>query len=240
MASKLVWISVVLIVAASGFAFGTTRRIPYGPDNPRPPLADSEWEENLGNGVLGQLAYAVDRGRGMELVQKWGFEAEREIKVSSTADLGEFERYAPTGINKLGWSGTAFIQGSFEGNPYQSEFVPGILVYQLDNGPVVWIHATEAWLDRMEHSGDWKIQQEELGYSNVAEEIRIVILRNHSPGDDVMVHGIGLWGMQGSVGSVKLRLVYPFDMKSYNEISRYDIWLKRSRVKKLQAALAAQ
>lgn len=231
MVRKLVWICVALLIAASSYAYCNWPIL----SDPEPEVPRWKWDDNLGNGIVGQLAFAVSEGRGMELAREWGFEPEREISVSSTADLGDFERFAPTGINKLGWNGTAYIQGWFEGHPENLEYMPGILVYQLDSGPVIWIHATEAWLDQREHRGMWRIQQDDFGYMGVGEEIRAIILRNVTPGDDIDVRGPRFSGMKGTVGSVILRLIWPQGGGAVKDYIRYDIVLKRSRVKELQA-----
>ncbi len=233
MAGRLVLVGIAILVASTTVVYCCWPMEWTFPDT-EPRELVSKQERDLGNGIVGQLANALNEQRVMELAEEWGFEPDREITVSSRAGLGEFARYAPSSIDKLGWSGTAFIQGKFGGHPENTQYMPGILVYKLDDGPVIWIHATEAWLDQQEHSGRWLFKQDVHSYPGVAEEIRAVITQNLSPGADIMVYGLGSWGMKGIVGSVELRLVYPFKLGDNIAASRYDIWLKRSRVKELQ------
>ena len=222
--------------AGSALVYGDKTARPYDPDTPVPPVADAESDDTLGNGVLGQLAFAVREGGAMALLEDWEFAPDREITVSSIVDLGEFAAYAPPLIGRLELEGTAYIQGSFSGNQYDENFVPGLLVYQLKGGPVVWVHTTEAWLDWIEHPGDWRIHGEELYYMGIADEVRYVIGVNSQPGDNPDVYGLAAWGMQGQIGQMHLRTVYPDHVDMSSGFARYDIWLAPSRVKELLEA----
>ncbi|HES58522.1 MAG TPA: hypothetical protein ENO21_03730, partial [Firmicutes bacterium] len=100
-----------------------------------------EVSELLGVAPFGRLAYRIYEGDGRAALDELGFTPDREERFGGRIEMGELGVFAPRTVDKLSAPATTYIEGDVAAGT-------GCLAYQLDGGPVIWVHADVEWLEQ--------------------------------------------------------------------------------------------